>query len=186
MKETGIIMSGNHPRLILDLIKTMTRRTYGLEEINKDPDKWQLVAVFQDGLARFYNAETEEDITLKCPYGGVVDRLWVRETFCQVCYKNDDVEDVCYKEDLEAEGHIDCLGLKYSPSIHMPRWASRITLEITEEKVARTQDLTLAEAIAEGYSSIEEANRVFLKLVHLPESSNGWNWVIFYKLILGH
>jgi len=54
VKETGIIMSGNHPRLILDGTKTMTRRTYGLDKINKDPDAWHLAAVFQDGLARFY------------------------------------------------------------------------------------------------------------------------------------
>lgn len=40
MKETGIIMSGNHPKLIQDGIKTMTRRTWGLEEVNKNPDLW--------------------------------------------------------------------------------------------------------------------------------------------------
>ncbi|GAH88963.1 unnamed protein product, partial [marine sediment metagenome] len=40
MKETGITMSGDHPKLILDGIQTMARRTWGLEEINKSPSLW--------------------------------------------------------------------------------------------------------------------------------------------------
>jgi len=56
MKEKPIIMSGNHPKLILDGIKTQTRRTYGLSLVNDPPQSmadWQKVAVFQDGLVRF-------------------------------------------------------------------------------------------------------------------------------------
>jgi len=198
-------MSGNHPKLILDGIKTMTRRTQGLDKVNADPSKWisvmrdQMIGIPLDTFI-FHNKEDRtvdgEPIRefIKCPYGQVGDRLWVRETYNLHTYAGvDDKRAVLLS--YKAGGMSDWYLLKdinpkppfkfqkWQPSIFMPLWASRITLEITEEKAARTQDLTLAEAIAEGYSSIKEANRVFLKLAHLPEGSNGWNWVIFYKLI---
>jgi len=158
MKETGIIMSGNHPRLILDGTKTMTRRviTPSTSEVGEGKVDWSKFCwdgsqiyrdtcihghteehkaplPFVDGRAsEHYPYEHQylhvpynwrEDMTIYriYPRWEVGDRLWVRETFCQVCYKNDDFEDVCYKEDLEKEGHTDCPGLKYTPSLFMPR-----------------------------------------------------------------
>ncbi len=88
MKETGIIMSGDHPVKILDGRKTMTRRTYGLEEINKDPDNWQLewfnpntgIATFTRG--DIVNGAVEiTDLKVKCPYGGVGDLLWCKQKY---------------------------------------------------------------------------------------------------------
>jgi len=80
-KETGLIMST--PMMIADIQKRkfQTRRTWGLADINIHSDDWQLVAVFQDGLARFYNKTIDVERTVKCPYGGVGDLVWLRETY---------------------------------------------------------------------------------------------------------
>jgi len=164
VKETGIIMSGDHPRLILDGLKTMTRRTWGLGKINKDPDAWMLVAVFQDGLARFGKRDGSQELTVKCPYGGYGDRLWVRETWWTPPHnwnrnwrekylpfelpepeKNPAL--VSYKANLEphqADRQIWC------PSLFMPRWASRILLEITELRAERLQEVSYNDCYAEG------------------------------------
>ncbi|GAI50974.1 unnamed protein product, partial [marine sediment metagenome] len=101
MKQIGIIMSGDHPKLILDGLKTMTRRTWGLEWMNQDPGAVEFLrmegnlGVFRklrnfrvgSGLPSMRSRpETKlagSDILfyVKCPYGQVGDRLWVRETF---------------------------------------------------------------------------------------------------------
>ena len=96
-------MSGDHPKLILDGRKTMTRRTWGLERVNSDPDKWILndfrvelkhgqAIVSHSGKPNknwefvFWQAPTFHDapdgsyLYIKCPYGQVGDRLWVKET----------------------------------------------------------------------------------------------------------
>ena len=96
MKETGIIMSGNHPRLILDGTKTQTRRV-----IIPQPKPYLDYMYIGNGKAIQCGIDYPDTIDdeVKCPYGGIGDRLWVKETFCQVCYKNDLIKDVCYKED---------------------------------------------------------------------------------------
>lgn len=81
MKETGIIMSGDHPSKCLDGTKTMTRRTWGLELINKDPDRWELSMQNELGLWVFTDKHSDGHIVLKCPYGGVGDILIMRETW---------------------------------------------------------------------------------------------------------
>ena len=71
MKETGIIMSGNHPRLILDGQKTMTRRTWGLGEINKNPDDFTFRGVNTLGEYVFEQDLGDGTTILKyirCPY----------------------------------------------------------------------------------------------------------------------
>ena len=80
MKETGIIISGDHPKLILDDRKTQTRRTSGLNEINLEPHAWRLVS-FNDGLATFNNHHAMTSSIIKCPYGQVGDRLWLKHRY---------------------------------------------------------------------------------------------------------
>lgn len=82
-----------------------------------------------------------------CPYGKPGDRLWVREAFavhpsqCTTIYRADWAGSTALPD-----GDI----IKWKPPIHMPRWASRITLEITDIRVERLQDITEADALAEG------------------------------------
>ncbi len=196
MTETGIIMSGEDPRLIIDLTKTMTRRTYGLEEINKDPDNWHLAACFQDGIARFF-CDIGDELTLNCPYGGYGDRLWVRETFYESEYflSEDDLSKpkIYYKADGEQEFPHD---KHWKPSIHMPRWASRITLEITDIRVERVQEITEEDATAEGIELLKPSmccytNRYcFQVLWDSLNAKRGYGlevnpfvWVISFKVV---
>ena len=146
MRETGIIMSGDHPLKIMAGTKTQTRRTYGLEKINEIPDDWTLTASFEGGEARFFNSKTDEDITIKCPYGGVGDLLWVRETFR--------VEDgkVIYAADIGVDftKKVGYYGDRYKPSIHMFRKDSRLSYPIATLRPERLWDISEEDAIAEG------------------------------------
>ena len=79
MKETGIIMSGNHPKLVLDGVKTRTRRVIKL------PEGYTLTPTGSDSAwAVVKLGENEKPVdrldNISCPYGKVGDRLWVRET----------------------------------------------------------------------------------------------------------
>lgn len=98
--------------------------------------------------------------TIRCPYGKPGDRLWVREAWggngydvhgkaYPVSYKAD-VPDgfVNVRTQMAREGRV----TPWRPSIHMPRWASRFTLEITDVRVERLNDISEADAEAEGVS----------------------------------
>jgi len=190
MKETGIICSGNHPKLILDDLKTMTRRTRGLEKINECPDDWKLWYGEQgknvrNGWLRLCKADMQP-VDIKCPYGQVGDRLWVMETWSVTKEWNDippsllnQFLDIHYKDgSFTHEIHAFFEQGKWRPSIHMPRWASRIERIITLLRVERLRAISEADAKAEGGYSIEEFIELFLRLNHLPKDVNPWNWVI--------
>jgi len=125
-----------------------------------------------------FGAFTEEGSwATPCPYGKPGDRLWVRETFyCDNAFYPDGVgvnclwrevngkraaipieeqraemlESMYYRADGEPEWEGAEEPTPWRPSIHMPRWASRITLEITEVRVQRLQDISEVDALAEG------------------------------------
>jgi hypothetical protein len=154
MKERPILLNGPMVRAILDGSKTQTRRV--AKEFNEMPNMDKL-------LARFPNQEG-------CPYGAPGDRLWVRETCraeclaggkCGVRYIADDTfaepnQNMTQWEswaDEEAwhrlHGYRGGNGLPV-PSIHMPRWACRIVLEVVSVRVERLQCITATDAVAEG------------------------------------
>lgn len=162
MKETGIIMSSDHPLKCLDGTKTMTRRTWGLDYINKAPDLWIYVGLFE-GVAHFdtkVGCEKAADLVygicknlqeIKCPYGQVGDRLWVRETWFNNSFYPQDKENVLYRADGEFHEQVeDYLEGRWSPPRFMPRWASRILLEITGVRVERLQEITSWDIEREG------------------------------------
>lgn len=186
--------------------KTQTRRTRGLEKINSCPDDWELVAVFQDGIARFYNHVTGKELTIKCPYGGYGDRLWVKETFN---YVPGDGEPNDFGIHYRADNTIlwwrdNCNILDYPvytkqrPSIFMPRKYSRILLEITEIRVQRIQDISEPDAQAEGtkyFGDIDYSrgityrkryselwDKINAKRGH-EWANNDWVWVIEFKRV---
>ena len=158
MKEKPILFSGPMVRAILEGRKTQTRRV-----VNPQPDMTceSFVAHGNEWLPRVTAEENGELVTrgdvygrLSCPYGQPGDKLWVRETWgVHECIHEAYQRDRCqvgvgllhYKAD---EG---CHPVKrWRPSIHMPRWASRIALEVTAVRVERLASLTVADAVAEG------------------------------------
>ncbi len=156
MKERPIIFSTPMVQAIREDRKTQTRRLRGLEELNQSLDKEWKVGIVQAGLHSWWSASCDWtwSYRLDCPYGQPGDRLWVKET---------------WKPDHTFEdGGIPRLGIKWGegvtwkagnpdqsdpwkPSIHMPRWASRINLEITDIRAERLQDIDDDEAEAEGF-----------------------------------
>lgn len=170
MKDHPILISGEMVRAILDGRKTQTRRV-----IKPQPDESVTGLVPRTthaGNVLWSNAlwETKKYGRLmelddrKCPYGFIGGRLWVRETFaaiwpdvdpaplseCTIEYRADKPY-AKYPGDWpedEAKGNDDAP--KWGPSIHMPRAASRITLEITDLKAERVNDISEEDAIAEG------------------------------------
>lgn len=150
MKETPIIMSGNHPKLILDLLKTQTRRTWGLDRINHFPDEWfGIPENIKGALWRFHN-KNGTSLIIKCPYGQVGDRLWVRECFAK---RMDGVDQIMYRADYnELVKLLDLpdIRIAWKPSIHMFRKDSRILLEITVVRFERLQDIGFDDCLREG------------------------------------
>lgn len=151
MAEKPIIFSGPMVRAILDGRKTMTRRI--LKPQPKEP-------VCVNGVW-YDRAKGGDGKPLRLPYA-VGDRLWVRETWAMACeldendnpasemlnYYRADGEPFSRWLDPDTGKWRD--GIKWRSPIHMPRWASRITLIVTAVKVERVQDICGADTIAEG------------------------------------
>ncbi len=93
-------------------------------------------------------ATRAEDVL--CPYGTVGDRLWVREAWNNPAYPMVFPSFTTYRADYHTGLEKRDGDRKWKPSIHMPRWASRITLEITGVRVERLQEIKNVDAISEG------------------------------------
>lgn len=107
-----------------------------------------------------------ESMLDSCPYGKQDGRLWVRETWGQT-----NTSDFVYKADY-TEGH-PCRGLvgNWKPSIHMPRKACRLLLEIQNIRVQRLQDISEEDALAEGIEIIFRSGCINLYRNYLAETS---------------
>jgi hypothetical protein len=137
MKERPILFSGPMVRALLAGTKTQTRRIVKARDL-----EWMDV---HQGLREPDNAE-------RCPYGQPGgDRLYVRETWAAP-HAYDHLPPRLIPQDsrIHYAATEDRGGLLWRPSIHMPRWASRITLEVTGVRVERLQDINEADARAEG------------------------------------
>lgn len=142
MKERPILFSAPMVRAILEGKKTQTQRALRIQPIDVLPIKEDKAGVEWVGLMQ---REPEPKGTVfRCKYGQPGDRLWVRETFSAMGDKTQHAAPIFYRADRP-----DDTG-GWTPSIHMPRWASRINLEITSIRVERLQDISQADAIAEG------------------------------------
>lgn len=195
MQERPILFSGEMVRAILDGRKTQTRRVIKLKT-GDTFDEHALKGAIQewrpmyDEVARKVVGKTAA--LIRCPYGQPGDRLWVRETFADEGCRQD--RDDCY---YRADGESDLQGGGWTPSIHMPRWASRITLEIVSVRVERLREISEADAKAEGCwygKGGGEVDHAVLPENHFPtlwESINGpgswganpWVWVVEFKRV---
>ena len=222
MKERGMIFNGEMVRAILDGRKMQTRR----------PIKWKQtrfteIGEREDGSKWPWSEDAEHafDFWHPCPFGSVGDRIWVRETFQGPLFDFDLMDSYCkdstpfeksefcvYKADgvpapefYDADDELHCC---WRPSIHMPRWASRILLEITDVRVERLNAISEEDATAEGvppagsllpdypgtfltpkgdFATAKVAFQRLWESIYGEESwnANGWVWVISFKRVEG-
>lgn len=155
IKETGIIMST--PMMIADLAnrKTMTRRIWGLSKINEVPNDWECkgYVTFTDALWRFDNKINGDIKIVKCPYGGIGDSIYCKETWrLDDTFKGGGIPrlGIRYGEGVEWKANNPNQSGKWKPSMFMPKWASRRSHILTNIRCERVQDITGEDAIREG------------------------------------
>ena len=206
VKERPILFSSPMVRAILDGRKTVTRR------VVKNQPGWaarfeslgSTWIAYQDDFGRSVG---------RCPYGSTGSRLWVRETFRFPIQFDDksprQIEDQCldagYSKPwcpirFEADGETKIANLlqdfggvwggRIRPSIHMPRWASRITLEVESVRVERLQGITSEQAFAEGFEDhvhghVWQFRQLWDKLNWANNSwdANPWVWVVQFRRV---
>ncbi|HSZ58658.1 MAG TPA: hypothetical protein VK797_23520 [Tepidisphaeraceae bacterium] len=201
-KSRGVIFSAPMVRAILDGKKTQTRRlvkpqpppkdatvaatgsTYGWMSCKDSGDSGLFRPVGPVWKVRELMG-SDSDPRLRCPYGKIGDRLWVRETFyldhldaidAIPKQKPDDADDwIYYRADGTCCDQIpecSCAEVgkpKWRSPIHMPRWASRITLRITKIRVQRVTDISEQDARAEGVNPVHE--------------DGAWVWAISFQRV---
>ncbi|HHK0377682.1 TPA: hypothetical protein ACQQJB_001828 [Pseudomonas aeruginosa] len=206
-RERPILFNDQMVRAILEGRKTVTRRVVkytGFYAID--------AAIHGNDVA----LREREALSTRCPFGQPGDRLWVREawqgplisdeeqaanqSWWKDMTKFQDQAHCAYRasgdnnEYVDPDGYFHC---KWKPSIHMPRWASRILLEITAVRVERLQDISEEQARAEGYPAERECEtggsgldawlwfRSLWGEINGPEAftANPWVWVIEFKRV---
>ncbi len=139
MSERPILFSAPMVRAIIGGDKTQTRRVLKPQPSFGQPWHGWIV-----------DPEMMDIPTAMCPHGITGDRLWVREAIGIHCRPEDGLEGYCvYRADFP-DGPLASFEPGWTPSIHMPRWACRLVLEVGAVRVQRLQDITEADAKAEG------------------------------------
>ncbi|MEI7407938.1 hypothetical protein [Pectobacterium aroidearum] len=204
MKERGMIFNAEMVRAILEGRKTQTRRI-----VKPQPEITSSGNLSGEWLSKPLNGlllPKIEDIAIHCPFGNVGERLWVREAF-RVHSRATDVATLVYRASernswTEQTRRVPVSACskpvspeKWTPSIHMPRYASRILLEITDVRVEKLKNIPRDGIIAEGYPAERAADGgecdPFLWYRDLWESlygagswqANPWIWVISFKRV---
>lgn len=212
MTERPILFSGPMVQAILDGRKTQTRRV-----LKNQPGKF--VHIEHDerkGWQYWWDVGTsgmpdvsQEYAPLKCPYGIPGDRLWVRETWQVDAPRDGTWADTQFYgckgsplSDIPAQYQRPeyCLfraswtgtPIIWRPSIHMPRWACRTILEITEIRVQRLQEISEEDAKAEGVKVGVNCPDHIIAFGRLWESINGpgswaenpWVWCVSFRKVL--
>lgn len=216
MRERPILFSAPMVRAILEGRKTQTRRvlkqatgpSLSVGMSDDDSGTAELSWLWGDGPGHDVH-ETVKRVA--CPYGKPGDHLWVREngwerpertpkmmrdgadTWERYYYDADG-----YNTDSDAE-QFKSWGFKRRPSIHMPRWASRITLEVTGVRVERLQDISNEDARAEGvlqkyaeecvrlghpYNAMDIFRQLWASINGAGSwGENPWVWVVEFRRI---
>lgn len=169
-KEKPILFSGPMVNAILEGRKTQTRRV-----IKNLDGVWRFVETNHSKIEpnkAFIQDKYGDYHPMPCPYGEIGDHLWVRETWL-----TDEKYDHTKPSEIPRGASIEYpatdlpyhLGKKRQ-SIFMPRWASRITMEITDIHIERLQDITDKDALAEGIQQFTKDG------VGFKYGLDGWNW----------
>lgn len=194
MKEKPISYITPMVQAIINLNKTQTRRTRGLEKINENPDKYyfQSLVLHATGAYTFvvkgnYNPKPEDVIVVKCPYQPG-DLLWVKETFALSSTRWRYKADSGWTFEEKEMGEV----AKWKSPRFMPKAAARIWLQIEEIRVERLQDITYQDILVEGmpkplgdYSSPVDWFETLWTKINGPGSwdANPWVWVITFKVV---
>lgn len=218
VKERPIIFSGEMVKAILDGKKTMTRRVVKFRDFTTDsitPLHIELV----DGKYCLFNERNGWLIGYpKCKFGEIGDRLWVRETHHVVGgtadYEIEEIkqglQDIKNFASYKADGYGNPCDGGWTSPMFMPRWASRILLEITDIRVERLNDISEADCEKEGFR-FYPLSRICFKPCSTkhpsghgsnnyksifgeywdtlnakkgyPWSSNPWVWVVEFKVV---
>ena len=223
MKERPLIFTGESVRAILAGRKTQTRRVIKPQPV-RDATAWAIYWERANHEGQYgpsawsLNEHVPPDVLLHSPYGVPGDRLWVRETWCEAAPEHRDVSGVRQAfhransaKDRGGEGEAirqEYIRLgypyKWKSPMFMPRWASRLLLEVVAVRVERLQSITDADAKAEGasgrlvmftrwpgredpgdWTAQEEFESAWEQIngKRHPWSSNPWVWVIEFKRI---
>jgi len=218
-KKRPILFQGAMVRALLDGSKTQTRRIcksqpysngyhFDGHEILCHNDYLPPSAMLMD--AKGYTTSNMEGWEAECPYGQPGECLWVRETFLDTQGTGIEHRDesglhhrYAFAADCAPGSYGDQArkgyGLKWKPSIHMPRAASRILLEIVSVRVELLQDISEADAAAEGWQrrpAVSDDPEVHADAARdwyrdLWESINGvgswganpWVWAVEFKRV---
>lgn len=225
MKERPILFSAPMVRALLAGTKTQTRRPVKLPTTKAVQHGGTYFAATMPDRELFRELASRKQHLVRCPYGEPGDHLWVRETWGEYRERTEveraqtqaawdsvvagaDMVDAAlripagtgarravYAADFDAATRAEMA--PWRPSIHMPRWASRITLEITDVRVQRLQDISGDDCIAEGVdpaqddTARDEDARNRAAYASLWESINGagswdanpWVWAITFRRV---
>ncbi|MDF2040859.1 MULTISPECIES: hypothetical protein [unclassified Pantoea] len=201
MKERPIIFNADMVRAVLDGRKTQTRRIMRVQPDSAGfESRFIIDSTKRSEIGKWCWAEPgvfvnpRRSALFSCPFGENGDRLWVRESFYEHGHWQGggyDPEDSYFVSDKQVLYPADGIQRpaerkredfwRSRPSIHMPRWASRITLEITGVRVERLNSINEHDAIAEGLAEISKDGRTYK--YGIPDRDGypgtddfGWPW----------
>lgn len=219
MREKPLLFSAPMVLAILDDLKNKTRRIIKHRFYDLATAEFLRMSVGVDGVAiAIFRVASGEEVSVRCPYGGAGHQLWVRETWGMNHYQFEqgpiptsrpaefDEPESHYlvyrasEDDAEIQNE-----LRWWPSIHMPRWASRIQLEIISVGVERVQSITDEEGLAEGVRHESLGDTVWSGFMGVPRANcpgrtafailwmdingqaawgaNPWVWVVEFKRV---
>ena len=207
MKERPILFSGAMVRAILEGRKTQTRRVINPQPLpyicGRDGKAFMThnPTRYEDGHTAWTVAsrdvENGNNVYTPCKFGMPGERLWVRETFLvqpDLWERNHGPQPIHYAASTRIAEAEDYVG---KPSIHMPRWASRIMLEITAVRAERVQKISGQDCWAEGieyagwdctvYGSVVDCYRDIWESIYGKGSWDGdpWVWVVGFQQVKG-
>lgn len=212
MKERPIPLKAHEVRSILEGRQTQLRRVVRPQPTERGEHiNWRRYRVIGNEIVQevqLVDGSHRYERTIHCPFGQPGDRLWVRET-----WNSGWCDKIIYRADggsAKRAGY--AKEPRWRPSIHMPRWASRITLEITNVRVERLKEISEEDAKAEGVRAftkdgvlkkffIEDGDYTWADAPRFPRTAfsmlwdsinlkrgfgwdaNPWVWVIEFKKI---
>lgn len=220
MTERGMIFNAEMVRALLDGRKTQTRRIMKVQPVLNGNFYEVFGSAWSKGMTSI-PAVPGHSLSTRCPFGAVGDRIWVREGFFPAPLEMQSepprktMWNIAYRDGMQmeklapAEYNPTIYNYeRWTPSIHMPRWASRILLEITDVRVERLNAISEEDATAEGippagsllpdypgtfltpkgdFATAKVAFQRLWESIYGEESwkANPWVWVIEFKRVEG-